>query len=315
MQLNVLVMSTKRKRRIAPNHLCLRSLQTIPSGQRLEQWVARLSDSVVETCAAYELYAGDHWQIARSLPGQVAINEWDVCLWVCSPGYGLIKAGTMVQPYSATLSVTHPDFICDRSADDRIKAQQRWWAGLCSWSGPDPNSPRSVAEIVKRAPNTPMVVIASPAFIKFLELDLLTARSEMATTELLILISGGSKKNGVLAEHLLPSNARLQGALGGALMSLNVRTLRYLLDQPPEVKERLADAWSARLLRVLEQSPTIERPVRKQLTDDEVRDFIRQMRESQSQSSWSPLLARLRAVGCACEQKRFRGLFADVQRE
>ena len=54
---------------------------------------------------------------------------------------------------------------------------------------------------------------------------------------------------------------------------------------------------------------------RKPLTDEEVKRFIRGKLRANPKARHSPLLRSLRESGQACEQKRFKNLFLEVQEE
>src|SRR5258707_1212852 len=84
------------------------------SWARATAWVERLASEVnTPAVRAVDLYAGEHWRVAASLPDLVidAATGTDARLWACSAGYGLIPAHAMVRPYAATLSPGHADSV------------------------------------------------------------------------------------------------------------------------------------------------------------------------------------------------------------
>lgn len=307
-QINVVVTSTRRKRSKIPSELCLRDLGDLNSRERATQWVSRLESHVGQRVEAQELYAGDHWQIARSLSHVAKSAGWEVCLWICSPGYGVIKPASLLAPYSATFSMTHADSVSKPSRTERVGLAQRWWDEIARWNGPDPGEPRSIEEVVSSFPNSPVVVTASKSIVAILELDLRRSSERLSDNQELLIVSGGTKTPGDLAEHLLPCDARLQQILGGARMSLNVRILRHLLLEAVTTDD-LRSTWTNILTQMLNDAPRLERFQRVSLTDDEVRKFILRELHHDQTASRSRLLRHLRDSGFRCEEKRFKSLF------
>lgn len=311
--INIVVTATKRKRERIPVPLQLRALAKIAFPQRCKEWTARLQDSDCPSFSPESLYAGDHWQIARGLPEHAAGFGWSAQLWICSPGYGLVRSGSLLHAYSANYSMRHADSIMVGGDGDRWPSLQQWWRELADWPGPEPGQPRSLLSLAQSFSEVPMLVIASKTVIKVIERDLASTAEQLRHKANLLIISGGSESGGPLGAHMLPCDARLQGIFGGARMSLNVRTAKYLLKSCPE--ENLPQAWARRVTDRLSDAPPIVRYDRVALTDDEVASFILRGFRSNPSASWSGLLRQLRGDGYRCEQKRFAAIFKRVASE
>ncbi|MCH2123092.1 MAG: hypothetical protein MK136_17850, partial [Pirellulaceae bacterium] len=257
---------------------------------------------------AQELYAGDHWQIARSLPHVAKSAGWDTRLWICSPGYGLIKSTSLIAPYSATFSMTHPDSVSKPSRTERVEYARRWWDRISKWGGPDPGAPRTIAQLAADDPRSSLVVAASKSIVAVIENDLRQASEQLRSGQELIIVSGGTKAKGHFADHLLTFDARLQPLLGGARMSLNVRILRRLLSKA-WATDGIRNAWNRTLSQLLSGAPKLQKFDRVSLTDGEVRSFILEGLHQDQKVSRTRLLRRLRDSGHRCEEKRFKALF------
>lgn len=311
--INVVVTSTKRKRsRILPPFE-FRTLSKVSFTQRHQKWISRLEGGEAPRVEAGELYAGDHWQIARDLPRHAAAFGWDAKLWICSPGYGLIRPCALIHPYSANYSSRHIDSILAGCKLDRISSLQHWWREMAAWPGPEPGQPRTLEELGRQFPDVPLLVIASEAILKVIEPDLLEASRQLRRSTDLLIVSGGTSSAESLGSHLLPCDARLQNILGGARMSLNVRTARFLLENCPT--KDVATTWSAQLAGLLKNAPPVKRYERTALTDDEVADFVLRGFHANHSTTWSRLLRQLRDEGYCCEQKRFAAIFNRVAAE
>ena len=309
---NILVTCTKRKRLAVPARLRLGAVGKGEPGDVARRWTDRLEQTNASKVHAASLYAGDHWQIAAGLPAAAAACGVKAELWVLSAGYGLIAGSARVAPYSATFSVGHPDEVLSRFKDHSPSAVRDWWASLSRWPGPQPNDPRTITDLVIRNPRKPIVVITSPKYLAAIQDDLLKARTVLADPATLIVVSAGARGRGPLAESMIDCSARLQAALGGALMSLNARVARSIIEKKPNYP------WTvAGFQRLLERTPMDESggraPSRKAVTDEDVRIFVRNALRANPMARPTALLRAYREAGYACEQKRFGRLFKEME--
>jgi hypothetical protein len=312
MTANVVVTCTKRKRHPAAPDLQLRSVSAGSPEHRAEAWIERIRHHAASRVAAAELYAGDHWSIARSLPTIAREQDQDIRLWVSSAGYGLIPVEAPVAPYSATFSPSHPDSVLNGwRGVPASETFARWWSALSRWDGPESRAPRSLLEVARLYPEEPLLVVASTPYLQAMREDLVEAVAELKTWELLSIVSAGTDRLQDLERHLLAFDARLQTKLGGGLMSLNIRVARdFFRHGWPLVHPELA----GRLQELHDGLPHFERPRRERLTDEQVRGFIRAALGQNPSLTWSSLLHELRrSHQLACEQKRFKRLYGEVR--
>jgi hypothetical protein len=111
---------------------------------------------------------------------------------------------------------------------------------------------------------------------------------------------------------MVDCSARLQAALGGALMSLNARVARSIIEKAPTYP------WTVTgFQRLLERIPMDKSegraPSRKAVTDDDVRIFVRNALRANPMARHTALLRAYREAGYACEQKRFGRLFKEME--
>lgn len=290
----------------------LSSLPKSPLASRVDDWIKRLKSAVTAPCAVKDLYAGDHWSIARDLDGFQASAGGKVQLWVASAGYGLMGLDHQIQPYSATFATQGPDSVV-ASVDKMtsVESQRRWWQGLSRWPGPTPGQPRSIAELAAQWRRSPLIVAVSENYLHALRDDLWAARQELANPKWLSVISAGSRRLEDLTEHLVPCDARLEVLVGGTRGSLNVRLARHALHEShnkqlslPVLRERF-NVWMA-------QTPKTKTRHRKPLNDEQVQAFIRKSLRREPELRGTPMLRRLRDAGLACEYTRFMTLFRTL---
>jgi hypothetical protein len=309
--MNVVVTCTKQKTRTPSERLQLRNLQSTSVERRASQWFNLLQSSQDEVLPAKQLYAGDHWSVARELtqPGR---GTRCVNVWVASAGYGLLSIDERIVPYSATFSNPHPDsVILDDCETAKADQKCEWWNELvaCDWKR---EHPHSVTELAAESPNDPLIIVASKNYLNSLYDDLLCAREEMKNHNLFSIISAGTEQLYELTDSLVPANARLQHYVGGVRRSLNIRLARYALQSTTRGNSTL-DRLSTLFEDLLKESPELPTYNRTPMTDAAITRFILQKLNRKAPATHTRLLRELRASGKACEQKRFRYLFNKAQ--
>ncbi|HEV7589817.1 MAG TPA: hypothetical protein VGO40_17010 [Longimicrobium sp.] len=316
-RLHLVVTCTKRKRRAALGPLRLREHRHPSLSVRLASWLDALGRPCDPAAAAAvgDLYAGDHWQIARSLPGLAGSRGVQARLWVCSAGYGLVPGDASVFPYSATFSRNHADSVW-RTGETPPHAESvaRWWSGLAEWEGPVAGTPRSVQALAALDPGAAIWVVASETYLNAMRDDLVAAAGTLDDAGHLALVSAGSPWLQGLERNQLRFDWRLQGPrgpLGGAAMSLNVRVAELLLEG---AWEPAAAVLNERLRGYAGSIATRERKMGAKVSPAEVAAFIREELEVRPAASKTALLRKLRDERrWAFEEKRFGRLFMQVR--
>ncbi len=299
---NVVVTCSDRKRARLGDPVRMQDLPRGTIEQRCRRWCALLRERP-PSAAAVDLYVGEHWSVARSIPSVAAGLDIDARLWVCSAGYGLLPGDARIVPYAATFASGHADSVragvLDASDGD---VESRWWAACGRWNG------RGVlADLASREPDTPLVVALSATYLRAVADDLVAAKANLSDPDLLTLVAVGvDRAPRGLEENLLPATADLSTATGGTLGSLNARLAVAALERSrgrPIRASRLRD----RFREWLDATPRRTIPARRTMDDEAVRSFIRRHRDIAD--SHTAMLRLLRDQGFACEQSRFRELF------
>jgi hypothetical protein len=110
---------------------------------------------------------------------------------------------------------------------------------------------------------------------------------------------------------LMPGGARLRTAVGGALHSLNARVARQAIVEASNWLSS-AKALAETIQLWIDASVPAPQYARKRMSDDQVRTYIRRERGRDGHATRTALLRSLRDSGQACEQGRFRRLFAAI---
>jgi hypothetical protein len=292
--------------------LSLRAVPGKTTADRARSWLRRLQKNTCQRYPARDLYAGDHWCVARSMEEDAAQARLRVSLWICSAGYGLIPADAFIASYAATFSPNHPDSVIRTSDNGHAgEARREWWSILSAWQGPAPDAPRSIHELAREHRTSTLLVATSPHYLEAFAEDLVQAAGVLGRDRLAIFCAG-LHSHPVLGAYLVPCDARLQVTLGGALNSLNIRCVRHALGRASCDGPGLT-ALRRHFSRLLRRQPERLSNGRVQLSDKDVYAFICEAIKEDSSVRPTPLLRQLRASGRACEQSRFVELFRRAE--
>jgi hypothetical protein len=293
----VIVTCANRKSLPIPSYLQLGDVPGTSAIKRARTWIARLADTgSAPQVPASDLYAGEHWSVARRFAEQAQPGE-DIRLWACSAGYGLIPAEARIMPYHATLTPGQADSVPGNAAS--------WWTWLNEWPGPTPGVPRSIRALVASDPAALFMFVLSKNYLRACGDDIAAGSEHIADPDRLLIVSAGARLQGTLAAFAVPADARLQAQFSGTRRALNARIGFYLLSRGIRSRgEATAD-----LTRLLTAQPPITRYDRKKQTDSEILDLIGRHLSRTPAPSANRLLREFRDAGLACEQHRFTRLY------
>lgn len=297
---HMIVTCANRKSRPIPVRLQLGQVPGSSPVQRARRWISRLTRTgSTPQVAAVELYAGEHWSVARGFPALHRPGE-DVRLWACSAGYGLIPAEALLMPYHATLT--------PGQADSVPAAAAAWWSLLSEWPGPAPQHPRSIRALVAADPAAVFMFVLSKSYLHACGVDIAAACEYISDLNRLVIVSAGARPQGDLAAFMVPADARLQACLGGTRRALNARIGANLLSAGIRGK----DEATGHLSRLLAAQPPIPRYNRRKQSDREILDIIAGLLVQVPAPSANRLLREFRDAGLACEQHRFSRLYRSL---
>jgi hypothetical protein len=307
-QLNVVVTCSARKSMPALPGLSIRDLAPGDLSSRLAQWMNRLEASAEHNrISAASLYRGDHWATVRRLISDGYHSVPSVKVWIASAGCGLLSPGALIPPYAATFSQNEADSVAETREQRRL-----WWSALGAMRF-EVGSPRSLKELVNASPSAALVVAASPEYLYAMSEDLEHAAALLSYPETLTVLCREGVRLGALDSAKVHLSAELSCALGGALTSLNVRMVRWLVHHLGRSFKRSAVQDAINELHSV--CTPRDRIVRNKSTDDQILSFVRDLLMRDSGASGSSALASFRKSGMAAEQRRFRDLFRAARQE
>jgi hypothetical protein len=306
---NLVVSCTHRKKTPVPAPLQARALRSMSLPDRLYEWIERRNTYAAREHQAVDLYAGDHWQVAQSVVHVASDVGLDVNLFVCSAGYGLIRASTPIKPYSFTFTTRHVDAAVS-SDNTNNKFSMLWWSGLCTHS-PLSAPTRGVAGLAADQPDVPIIIVASESYVSAMAEDLAEAWANLKSRDLLSVLSSGmsTKRTSDLNSCILPTDARFEAVVGGTRAALNVRIARLIFQNLEKGQRPSYSNMRTTIDKIYSELPPLRNISRRKLSDEEIMVFIKKERQYDLSVSKSRLLWKLRSEGAACEQTRFSEIF------
>lgn len=311
---NFVVSCTNRKRFEVSPETSVHKVGGEDLAERLTLWKRNLRTAASGEHRAGDVYMGDHWSVVRTIPSEARVSGLRVQVWICSAGYGLIRPETPIKAYRATFTRGEDDYIASGLIEDE-HTLRRWWDGVCSYRfATQTTVPRTMSGIAAAFPRTPIVVALSADYLKAVADDLAAVVARPYFRDHLSIVSCGTPQpHPIWKHHLLPCNASLAGALGGALTSLNARIARRLF-QSLDNKDLTVESLTA-LAESIDRTAGDITPSGTPQGDNAVAHFIRAQLAKIPSASKTRLLQEFRSKGRACEQKRFGAIYTRVRDE
>jgi hypothetical protein len=308
-RLNLVVTCSNRKRTPPLLKLHARALRGRKTADRAAAWIKQIESDSDGLMPAKELYIGNHWYAVKRITAYARHHDIKLKVWILSAGYGLVPFDAPILPYAASFS-NGPDQVVPQS-DSAL-----WWKTLAKWKGPVPGTPRSLAQLAEQAPKIPLLVAASAPYVRAITADLAKAKTILSERRLAV-ISAGFKGHSSLNSVLLPCDERFldkEHGRGGTAHTLNTKLAAWAVKHFDEWEKDFSYLHS-RFDKKLSRLSARKRPSRIRLSDQQVISFITQNTARSPMTKQSVLLRRLRDKGMACEQSRFKMLYATVQRQ
>ncbi|ALO34583.1 hypothetical protein CMT41_07540 [Colwellia sp. MT41] len=303
MKIHLITNCTNLKKRNIQGKVALESLTKKHSSQTIvNSWCKHL-ENAEQKVPAIELYAGDHWKVAKS----IIIPNLD--LWVLSAGYGLIHSSSNIGSYDATFSNGS-----ENSINKTGLTNNEWWKALHQIRNSVNLKCHSLHSLVSTNADDVFFIAASPDYLRVIQAELKElVFNKKLTHKNLFIVSSKHNIDEKLTPFFLESSASFCRTLKGGRVSLNIRLAKYLLEQD-EVNgfshKKVIDKYN----HLKNTSEKLLVNNRQKLSDDEINSFITKELKFQQgpKMSASMLLKRLRSKNLACEQKRFTRLFKDL---
>ncbi len=291
-----------RRKRLAPEPgLRAADLKPAPILDLAKAWAARVRGAA-SRMAAGELYSGRGLVEARRAAAAVGAD-----LRIVSAGLGLVDFRAAVPAYSLTVAGGDPDSIT-RKVESEFAPGDWWRALLGALDAPE----GAVSDLLSRRRG--LAILALPSTYLELLMDELRAMSADVLSRVRIVGPPRGSVPAELAHVWMPYDARFDGAGSpnpGTRGDFAQRVARHFTE---EIVRRAPDATPAdhaqMVERYLEPLVPSRHPQRVAGSDAELIAVIRELLPRSGGRSGETLRLLRRHAGRACEQGRFRRLFA-----
>lgn len=308
-RINIVVSCTNSKRGIVPSELHLRNYRGSGSLEAAaDQWIRVTERPELARVPARDLYKGGYWSVVRSFqqPG----DSWEIQVWICSAGYGLLSSSDPISPYAATFSYDHEDSVNQLAPALKPRAALRaWWKSIAARSS---RPVRTLSDLASRDADVPLLIALSGNYLAAIEEDFLDLVSRTRPDQVAI-VSCSSAPSQAQEQFRLPSDERLQTVVAGAKTSINARLVSLAMDKVRANGSFSRAQLSEQFAELLTRTPLPAKPSRVPKSDQEVEEFVARALVREPNASKSMLLRRFRDSGFACEQHRFSRLYADAK--
>ena len=273
---------------------------------RAKNWITRLSNPQSALINAFDLYAGEGWQVVKNTIS--GLKKIGIELWIVSAGYGLIRSDSLIESYNATFEPGVRNYVGKGNKEkDNREMDRIWWATLNGWKGPPKASERSFMSLISNNPQSPIVISLSRKYFSAVSDDLEEAVRNLQRHNRIFLVASGELNKPFESIHI-PVHSRYTQKLGGKPLSINFLTASEIIKSHGQHNFNFKDVRQM-VAENLETLPDLVPHERIKLTDNEIVEMIKVLKSENLGHSHSSLLTVYRDLGYACEQSRFKDLY------
>ena len=273
--------------------------QETSAESRAKAWVSSAWSPNLLRRPFEETYLGGFWGQIRKAPPPSAIRVFAV-----SAGFGILPPGTPIPNYDATFAPRSHNSIGTTSQMNR-----EWWRHLGNYAALH-GRPQSISSAMHLFPGIHLLALPQ-VYLDAVWEDVLVAISDRNISHRIVILTTPYSGDSFVSPRslIVPSGLRaeLGGTIGTILPRLALHLATILNEQSGNLDALRSTVSKMRLENTLS-------PLRQKLTDGSVRLFIREfLRDHPGTVGYTPALRDLRSKGLACEMKRFRCLFNEIQ--
>jgi hypothetical protein len=296
---------TNRKKQLASPSLQARNLPPGTLSSVVSEWTGRVREAAYRI-QARDLYGGRSFREALAAESE---------LFVCSAGLGLIGTDVLIPPYNLTVIGTDADNVLQRIHEPHRVQPREWWDSLLRGLGVDP-----LSTLISSNADRLIVLALSSTYLQMVSEDL-NSLSDDELRALRVIGRPGIRGNlpARVAACTVTYDDRLEGAgagMTGTRSDFPQRAARHFIRtvlpksqsaDAPEHDALVSQSLAGYSPRVIEH--------RTRFSDDELKVIIRDVWNQAGGRVTAGLRILRRERHIACEQSRFKKLFAQVSEE
>lgn len=265
-----------------------------------EKWNSIIKQNDFESCLARELYKGVAWQYSLKTH-KLLSTHLPSKLLVASAGYGLIEADQTISSYDSTFTSNTKNSVSKFKNYSSIHSNILWWNSINKFS-------------INDFPNNSRLFIILP-FNYLLATQTFIHELVNRFKDKVFIFTASQKPMPILINpYIIKFDSRFDTFHKGVKSTLLQRATHWLVNEIVNHNLSLTHTvLQTHIDKTLENYEKIEIPIRKKISENEIKSQIISMVTENKVNSASVGLRFFRENGFACEQKRFSRLFNEVK--
>lgn len=268
----------------------------------IDIWSSNISNLDEPIYEASQLYKGSTWQTTLKTHKVLSTN-FNSSLYVASAGYGLIHAQTKISSYDCTFSSSTINSISKFAVHKNQNANVLWWNRINKFD-------------ISSFSNDSLFFIVLPYEYLYATQDTIKLLIEKFKENVFIFVANKNTIPDFMQQNIIKFDSRFNSFQTGIISNMLQRAVLWLSNEIINNNLLLSHkVLQQHIETVMKPYKAFNMPVRSKLTEEEIRDKVKQMIIKKKISSATKGLKTFRNAGFACEQKRFGKIFKEVKSE
>lgn len=301
--INIISSCTNSKKHIPSDSLKIAYFKSsIHLLDAINLWNKNIESTKEATYEANTLYKGNAWQATLNT-NKVLSAKFNTNLYIASAGYGLIHAKTKICSYDSTFASSTINSINKFVVPTNQNANIEWWNGINKFD-------------MSSFSNDSLFFIVLPYEYLYAAQDTIKFLIEKFKENVFIFVANKNTIPDFMQQNIIKFDSRFNSFQTGIISNMLQRAVLWLSNEIIDKNLPLSHKeLQQHIETVMKPYKAFNMPVRSKLTEEEIRDKVKQMIIKEKISSATKGLKIYRNAGFACEQKRFGKIFKEVKSE
>lgn len=293
---------TNSKKLLPPHSLILENYSFSDIDKSLINWKKNLNIYRSDITIAKELYKGHSWQETLKYIN-ILSQKFKTKLLISSAGYGLIDSSKQISSYQATFSKSNPNSIHNFKNNTLLTPTVEWWDNVNDFN---------ISRINK---NSYMFIAVSYEYLVAME-NTIKELIETLGDKIFIIVLSKEILPKIYDKNILRFDTRFNSFEKGTINSIIPRFTKWLFNEIVTLDLELDNKkLQNHIDDFLSNFSAYTIPNRKQLSDIEILNIIKEQINIKHIMTKTKGLKDLRSQGYACSQDRYGKLYKKVKGE
>lgn len=266
----------------------------------IKTWDNNIQKQEETTYKVSELYKGGSWKASIDTK-KVLLTKYKTELYIASAGYGLIHSEEKILPYDCTFASSTINSINKFKNNSKIHANIRWWNEINTFN-------------LSKFPENSYFFIVLPHNYLLAAQNTIDNLIKIFGNKVFIFTANKNSLPEFMKNNIIKLDSRFNNFQAGVVSNMLQRAVLWLSD---EIIQKDIPLTHTDLQNHIEEEMSkyeiFIMPTRTKLSEEELYAKIKSMIENENIQSASKGLKTFRAMGYACEQKRFGKIFKEIK--